>query len=46
MRLLVVDDDRSLREAVVQGLHAQGYAVEGAADGAAAWEMLAGAAWD
>ena len=39
MRVLVIEDDRQVRESLVQGLNALGYVAEGAADGEAGWAL-------
>ena len=39
-RILMVDDDKSIRHFCVQALFASGYQVHAAEDGAAAWEAL------
>jgi CheY-like chemotaxis protein len=44
--ILVVDDERTVRELVVAVLEEEGYAAVGVADGAAALAALAGAAPD
>lgn len=40
MRILVIEDETELREALEEGLRMSGYAVDGASDGEAGWEML------
>jgi DNA-binding response OmpR family regulator len=39
-RILVVDEDRDLRQLYTEALAVQGYVVDAAEDGAAAWEAL------
>jgi two-component system response regulator QseB len=46
MRILVVEDDRSLREAVVDGLRDAGFAVDAVESGEAAVTRLGADAYD
>ena len=46
MRVLVVDDSERVRKTLATGLHAQGIAVETAADGAEALRLLNGLSFD
>lgn len=46
MRLLVVEDYHPLRESLVSGLRAAGYAVDGAVDGDEAWWFLKDGVYD
>ena len=46
MRVLVVDDSERVRKTLATGLHAQGMAVETAADGAEALRLLNGLSFD
>ncbi len=41
MKLLVIDDEDDIREAIAEVLHGEGFAVETAADGQQALEMAA-----
>jgi len=45
-RILVVDDDRDIRQLCVEVLAASGYAVEAAKDGAAGWDALQASRYD
>ena len=40
MRILVIEDENELREDLEDGLRLSGYAVDGAGDGEAGWELL------
>lgn len=40
MRILVIEDERELREALEDGLKLSGYAVDSAEDGEMGWEMI------
>lgn len=40
MRILVVEDETDLQEAIVEGLRMDGYAVDGCDDGAEAYELI------
>ena len=46
LRILVVDDSRTVRETVTRALERQGYVVDVAPDGAAAWEKLCSVTYD
>ena len=46
IRILVVEDEAEIADFVVRGLREEGFAVEQAADGEAAWHALAGRRWD
>jgi two-component system cell cycle sensor histidine kinase/response regulator CckA len=45
-RILVVDDDKSIRELITEMLICSGFEVEAAADGAAGWEALQAKRYD
>jgi two-component system, cell cycle sensor histidine kinase and response regulator CckA len=45
-RVLVVDDDLSIREVTIEMLTGSGFEVDGAADGAAGWEALQAKRYD
>jgi DNA-binding response OmpR family regulator len=46
IRVLVVEDEDEIADFVVRGLREEGYAVEHAADGDAAWHHLRAGGWD
>lgn len=46
MRLLVVEDYAPLRDSLLRGLRAEGYAVDGAADGEEGWWLLKDTPYD
>jgi len=46
IRILVVEDDELIAASLVRGLREEGFTVEHAADGAAAWGMLQAGSWD
>jgi DNA-binding response OmpR family regulator len=46
IRILVIEDDARIAGVIVRGLREEGYAVEHAADGEAAWHALRGGGWD
>jgi two-component system copper resistance phosphate regulon response regulator CusR len=46
VRILVVEDESAIADFVVRGLREEGYTVEHAADGAAAWHALETSTWD
>jgi len=46
VRILIAEDDRHIREGLVDMLTAEGYCVEAAADGEAALQLLTGQAFD
>src|SRR5262249_18044146 len=45
-RILVADDSRAVREAIVRMLASEGYVVDAAVDGAEAWAMLGEVRYD
>ncbi|HTU27003.1 MAG TPA: response regulator transcription factor [Pirellulales bacterium] len=46
IRVLVVEDDELIAGSLLRGLREEGFAVERAADGAAAWQALHAGGWD
>ncbi|WZO97390.1 response regulator transcription factor [Isosphaeraceae bacterium EP7] len=46
IRILLVEDDELIASSLVRGLREEGFVVEHAADGDAAWAALAGGGWD
>ncbi len=46
VRILVVEDESAIADFIVRGLREEGYTVEHAADGAAAWHLLQSGTWD
>jgi DNA-binding response OmpR family regulator len=46
MRILVIEDEARIRSFLARGLEAEGYAVEGAADGRAGLALALGPSWD
>lgn len=46
VRILVVEDENGIADFLVRGLREEGFAVERAADGAAAWAALHSGDWD
>src|SRR5271170_4791023 len=46
IRILVVEDEATIADFLIRGLREEGYAVEHAADGGAAWHMLRSGEWD
>jgi signal transduction histidine kinase len=46
IRVLVVEDEARIADFLVRGLREEGYAVEHAADGGAAWAALRSGGWD
>jgi two-component system, OmpR family, copper resistance phosphate regulon response regulator CusR len=46
VRILVIEDENAIADFVVRGLREEGYTVEHAADGAAAWHCLQSGGWD
>jgi two-component system copper resistance phosphate regulon response regulator CusR len=46
IRVLVVEDEDEFADFLVRGLREEGYTVERAADGPAAWQALRSGAWD
>jgi DNA-binding response OmpR family regulator len=46
IRLLVVEDEANIADYLVRGLREEGYTVEHAADGLAAWQALRVGGWD
>ncbi len=46
VRILVVEDENGIADFLVRGLREEGFAVERAADGAAAWVALRSGDWD
>jgi DNA-binding response OmpR family regulator len=46
IRILVVEDDELIAASLVRGLREEGFTVEHAADGGAAWGMLQSGSWD
>ena len=46
IRILVVEDDELIATSLVRGLREEGFTVEHAADGAAAWSALQSGSWD
>ena len=46
LRILVIEDEARIRSFVARGLEAEGYAVEGAADGSAGLARALGPSWD
>src|SRR5262249_35231946 len=46
IRILVVEDEAAIADFLVRGLREEGFTVEHAADGDAAWQALRGPAWD
>ena len=46
IRVLVVEDEATIADFLIRGLREEGYVVEHAADGGAAWAMLRSGEWD
>lgn len=46
MQILVIDDEARIRSFLARGLEAEGYSVEGAADGYAGLALALGSSWD
>ena len=46
IRILIVEDEAELADFVVRGLREEGFVVEHAADGEAAWSMMRSGTWD
>jgi two-component system, OmpR family, copper resistance phosphate regulon response regulator CusR len=46
MRILVVEDEQEIADFVVRGLREEGFTVEQASDGEAAWHAMRGGKWD
>ena len=46
MRILVIEDESRIRSFVARGLEAEGYSVEGAADGQSGLALALGPSWD
>ena len=46
MRILVIEDEARIRSFLARGLEAEGYSVEGAADGRAGLARALGPSWD
>ena len=46
MRILVVEDEQEIADFVVRGLREEGFVVEQASDGEAAWHAMRGGKWD
>jgi two-component system copper resistance phosphate regulon response regulator CusR len=46
LRILVIEDEARIRSFLARGLEAEGYSVEGAADGRAGLALALGASWD
>jgi two-component system copper resistance phosphate regulon response regulator CusR len=46
MRILVVEDEQEIADFVVRGLREEGFTVEQASDGEAAWHAMRGGNWD
>jgi two-component system copper resistance phosphate regulon response regulator CusR len=46
MRILVVEDEQEIADFVIRGLREEGFVVEHAADGDAAWHAMQGGSWD
>jgi two-component system copper resistance phosphate regulon response regulator CusR len=46
VRILVVEDEAAIADFLVRGLREEGFTIEHAADGDAAWQALRGGGWD
>ena len=46
IRVLVVEDEAAIADFLIRGLREEGYAVEHAADGGTAWQLLRSGEWD
>ncbi len=46
MRILVIEDEQEIADFVVRGLREEGFTVEQASDGEAAWHAMRGGNWD
>jgi two-component system copper resistance phosphate regulon response regulator CusR len=46
MRILVIEDEHEIADFVVRGLREEGFTVEQASDGDAAWHAMRGGKWD
>src|SRR5579884_2047921 len=46
IRILVIEDEAQIADFLVRGLREEGFTVEHAADGEAAWHALSGGGWD
>jgi two-component system copper resistance phosphate regulon response regulator CusR len=46
IRVLVVEDESAIADFLIRGLREEGYAVEHAADGGKAWQLLRSGEWD
>jgi two-component system copper resistance phosphate regulon response regulator CusR len=46
MRILVIEDEQEIADFVVRGLREEGFTVEQASDGEAAWHAMRGGKWD
>ena len=46
IRVLVIEDEANIADYLVRGLREEGFVVEHAADGVAAWQRSAAGAWD
>jgi len=46
IRILVVEDEERIANAIVRGLREEGYAVDRAGDGEAGWRMMRAGGWD
>src|SRR4051812_13722532 len=46
MRILVIEDEQEIADFVIRGLREEGFIVEHAADGDAAWHAMQAGSWD